>query len=263
MQMALTGQLKHNLGAATNALLPQCNYSRCIFLIGHMRCGSTALSNILCSRPDISGYGETHISYTDKNGPGALVLNQLKRSAWKPQADYLFDKILHNVLDSKPPEEFFKSCAIFLIRDPKAAIPSILNLSQKTGMREYATFKDAESYYTDRLLHIKTLWKRFPSDKRCGFTHDALTQDTKTVLNTISQFLGLESPLRNYYAPSRATKQHGTGDPLNAHKHDAIVEGGIKKARNQNTVSEGQEIADRTEELWLETATLFQRDKER
>ena len=34
-----------------------------ILLLGHMRCGSSLLSNILATNPEITGYGETHLDY--------------------------------------------------------------------------------------------------------------------------------------------------------------------------------------------------------
>ncbi len=46
------------------------SYRNCIFVLAHMRCGSTALSNIISSRGDVNGYGETHVRY---DGQGALV----------------------------------------------------------------------------------------------------------------------------------------------------------------------------------------------
>ncbi len=77
-------------GGSVSRVLPQCRFETSLFLIGHMRCGSTALSAILCSRPDTSGYGEAHIAYTDRAALGVLALNQMRRGAWTGSATTLY-----------------------------------------------------------------------------------------------------------------------------------------------------------------------------
>ena len=61
------------LAATSLALAPQGRFDRCLFLVGHMRCGSTALANVLCAHPSVSGYGETHVRYDRPSAPGALT----------------------------------------------------------------------------------------------------------------------------------------------------------------------------------------------
>ena len=102
------------LAATCLALAPQGRFDRCLFLVGHMRCGSTALANVLCAHPSVSGYGETHVRYDRPSAPGALILNQLRRGRWRPRATHLFDKLLHDDLDATPPPAFFTARAIFV-----------------------------------------------------------------------------------------------------------------------------------------------------
>ena len=96
-----------------------------MFMIGHMQCGSTALANVLCSRPEVSGYGDAHIAYRGQSALGVLVLNQWRRGAWRRGAQHLFDKILHSRYDVGAPPAFSEARAIFVFRPPVESIRSI------------------------------------------------------------------------------------------------------------------------------------------
>ncbi|HUD90534.1 MAG TPA: sulfotransferase family protein, partial [Sphingobium sp.] len=98
---------KRTAGWLLSRSAPGLDYRNCLFVLAHMRCGSTALSNILCSRPDVSGYGESHVRHDGQGALGRLAMNQMRRGGWKPQAPILFDKILHSRHDWATPHEFF------------------------------------------------------------------------------------------------------------------------------------------------------------
>jgi hypothetical protein len=213
--------LKRTAGACL-ALAPQARFARCLFLIGHMRCGSTALSNVLCAHPRISGYGETHVRYDRRSAPGALLLNQLRRGRWKPRNAHLFDKLLHDELDAAPPPAFFTGRAIFLSRPPAAAVPSILRLFRALGSPEYATPADAAAYYTRRLVRMRALWHAFPAERRIAVRHEDLVADPAATLERLSRFLRLTPALSNAYAEPKPLPP-GAGDPLAAHRMTAIV----------------------------------------
>lgn len=190
------------------------SYRNCIFLLAHMRCGSTALSNVLCSRADVSGYGETHVRYDGQGALGRLALNQMRRDGWKPGADFLFDKILHSRLDGTVPREFFQSRAIFLVRRPDEAIRSIVDLFIRMGRRAYDTPEKAALYYAGRLSALAALWRLFPPARRIGVTHESLLSDTERALSRISRHLCLEPALENRYVSPMASRKGGGGDPL-------------------------------------------------
>jgi Sulfotransferase family len=214
---------KRLLGSVVASLTPQCSFDRAIFVIGHMRCGSTALSNILCSRPDISGYGEAHIAYTSEADLGVLALNQRRRGAWKSEATYIFDKILHSRYDGDPPAAFFSARAIFVARAPGPAIASIRNLFGKIGSEEYQQSGDAEAYYAERLTAMMRLWNRFPPENRIGLSYENLVEDPDAILERISRHLRIGPPLANRYSASLAARGHGAGDPLVAGKQASII----------------------------------------
>jgi len=219
---ALRESLKRLAGSALASAAPQCRYDRMVFILGHMRCGSTALSQVLCAHPAISGYGEAHIAYDGADGPGRLLLNQARRGAWKRRALHLHDKILHNRHDRAAPEGFFAARAIFLVRQPEPAIRSIRHLFAAIGSAEYATDEAAAAYYGARLARLAALWHRFPAERRIGFDFAGLTSDPARVLAAASHMLGLAQPLANAY-PRRARPAEGAGDPLAASHFRAIV----------------------------------------
>lgn len=215
--------IKRMAGRVACMVRPQCRYERAVFILGHMRCGSTALSNVLCGHPEVSGYGEAHIRYGDRSALGILTLNQQRRRALRPQSRYLFDKILHSRYDLEPDPGFLQARAIFLFREPVRTIISIRNLFQSIGSHEYSTDTLAADYYEERLNSLMASWARFPPSRRLGFTHDMLTANPDAGLGAISAMLELDPPLANQYRATTASQAPGAGDPLASHRHSSIV----------------------------------------
>lgn len=209
------------LAGTSLGLAPHARHDRCVYLIGHMRCGSTALANVLCAHPAISGYGESHIDHGAPAAPGRLVLNQIGAGRWKPAARLLFDKILHDHLDAGVPPAFFTGRAIFLTRAPAPSIASILALFASLESREYPDPASAAAYYTARLARLATLWDGFPPERRLAVRHETLLAETDATLARITAFLALDPPLGNAYrgSPTRP----GAGDPLAAGRLCAIA----------------------------------------
>ncbi|GGL77437.1 sulfotransferase family protein [Wenxinia marina] len=216
-------KVKAGLGAMATAAIRQADYGRCIFVLAHMRCGSTALSNILCSRSDVSGYGETHVRHDSPTAPGRLVVNLALRRAWSPRADRLFDKILHTRLDADPPSAFFSARAIFVVRPPDPTIRSIRRLFERLGRpHDYPTDEAAARYYVDRLRHLCALWDGFPAGRRIGLTHSQLLSDPDAALARISARLAIAPPLENRYVSPVRSRIGGGGDPLASARHTRI-----------------------------------------
>lgn len=215
--------VKQAAGQAAAAALPQCSFSRTLFVLGHMRCGSTALANVLCAHPAISGYGETHVAYDHPAALGQLVINQQRRGAWNPAARHLFDKILHSRYDGAADRGFCGAHAIFLVREPVATVLSIRTLFARLGSPEYASDAAAADYYEERLGRLTTLWNAFAPERRIGLSHAGLTADPDRALAQISAMLALDPPLANRYERAGKTLTHGAGDPLSSHRFGAIV----------------------------------------
>jgi Sulfotransferase family len=199
------------LGACQMA--PHSSYGRMIVILSHMRGATTALSNVLCSHEQVSGYGETHVSHNRSYSPGQVVVNQYRRHAWKKQADYLFDKILHNGLDGELPETFYDAKAIFMVRAPRPSISSIVKLSAETGMKNVNTPEKAAMYYLSRLERLMEHWERFNPQHRLGLHSEQLLSCPDAEVSRVGQWLGLNPALRNAYVSHPATQAHGGGDP--------------------------------------------------
>lgn len=197
-------------------------FARSVFLLAHMRCGSTAMSNIICSHPQISGYGEAHIRYGGREALGLLAINQMRRGEWKPKATYLFDKILHDRYHREVPAAFFSSRGIFLLREPEPTIRSIVNLFQVIGKAGYNSHIEAANYYAERLETLASLWDRFAPEQRIGLTHRSLLFAPDEALAAISARIGLVPPLTNHYRSPKASLLGGGGDPLESGKQNRI-----------------------------------------
>lgn len=198
-------------------LAPHARHNRCVYLLGHMRCGSTALSNVLCAHPAISGHGESHIDHGAPAAPGRLILNQIGAGRWKPGARFLFDKILHDRLDVDVPTAFFTGRAIFLTRSPAPAIASILALFASLDSHDYPDPASAAAYYTARLARLSELWDRFPPERRLALRHESLVAAPEAALARLTGFLALCPALRNAYCASPT--RPGAGDPLAGHRN--------------------------------------------
>lgn len=215
--------IKRMAGTATALINPKCNFDRTVFILGHMRCGSTALSHILCSHPEISGYGEAHIRYDGNPALGLLVLNQLRRGAYRADAHKLFDKILHSRYDTDVDSAFFNARAIFMVREPVDTIHSIRRLFTTLGSSEYSTDTLAADYYEERISSLLGIWERFSPERRIGVSYAQLTAEPEVKITGISQMLGLSPPLTNHYMQPKHRLGHGAGDPLASHKYNKIV----------------------------------------
>jgi hypothetical protein len=215
---------KKAVGKFVAALDPQCRFERALLLLGHMRCGSTALANIICSRPDYSGYGEGHIEYSSGDAAlGMLAVNQFRRAAWQRTAPHLFDKILHNRYDQGADPAFFEARALFVIREPKAAIASIRKLFASLNSSEYPSDAASALYYRERLEGLRKLWPRFSQARRMALSYETLVANPERALADMSRRLSFDPPLENNYRPHEATRARGAGDPVEAAKHDRIL----------------------------------------
>ncbi len=188
-----------------------------LFVVGHMRSGSTLLTHILNSNPDISGYGETHTPYETSEDVDRLVYEVLPTLRKVRLTTYVMDKVLNDYLQCK--EIFHRADCyfLFLIRDPVSSIRSM--------MRQFPTwFSDtaidrntlqlrATERYNDRLEMIRSHTMEVGDESRTVFlTYDQLLYDTTRVFNLIEQVLELQVPLRENYNLTRTSGSHFIGD---------------------------------------------------
>lgn len=209
--------------AAAMRLDRRCRFDRTVFVLAHMRCGSTALSNVLCHHPEVCGFGESHLVYRSESTLGRLLLETVLERAWKPRFRFLFDKVLWNHLDGPAPSAFFCAKAVFTCRAPEDTIASLLNLATvDPGVADFDLARSAD-YYEGRMERLLSLWETFPPENRVGFTYEELVAAPNAVLERVVAHLGLGRPLVNAYATNAVRWRPGVGDPLALGAFGAIV----------------------------------------
>jgi hypothetical protein len=184
---------------------------RCIFLLSHMRSGSTLLVHLLISNPAICGYGETHLTYSSRKDLDALICHVLfKRRVFLPGKErFVLDKILHNHLLDLEHLEFVCSedvFVIFLIREPLGSISSAiknLDYSEHQALR----------YYINRLSMLERSARKLAQVRPYVFvTYEQLLSQTDRVFRRLQRYLMLQQPLSERYEVLPTTGTRGMGD---------------------------------------------------
>ena len=201
----------------TQVLLKKGSY-KVIFILGHMRSGSSLLTHILVSNPAIKGYGETHIQYQSEADLKKLISkiychsqefkNIQDLAKLRMNHTYVLDKLLHdnkllneNLLRS---ENFY---FIFLLREPKRSLMSMLD------QKPHWTEKDAERYYTQRLSTLQRYAKIINNKSRSLLlTHDQLIHKTNLVFETLQSFLNTSVEFSEKYQVLWTTGMRDVGD---------------------------------------------------
>ena len=211
-----------------------------VFILGHMRSGSSLLTNILTSQPEILGYGETHLQYASEFDFKRLMFKLYwKTQEFKSLQDlkklrmnhkYIMDKVLHN---SKIEDENLLTnenlYAIFLVREPKRTIASILDLKQHWSEEK------ALNCYLKRLSTLEKYSKLINNKERSLFvTYDQLINETDLTFKALKNLLGTRSQFSEEYAVNKKTGVAGIGDPTEKIKAGRIVRNPRKL---ENTIS--------------------------
>lgn len=175
-----------------------------LFLLGTMRSGSSLLTAILCSHPEILGYGETHVVYDGKEKLQELVARVRRAHGEREPSRYVLDKLLHDGLIRDPAvlEEADLTC-VFLLREPRRTIQSLVHQLD-------STLDDAFTYYRERLLHLERYARAFP--RSAFLTYEGLIADPEGTLARLTRFLRLESPLSPEYRLQPLHDRKGVGD---------------------------------------------------
>ena len=187
-----------------------------LFVLSHMRSGSTLLSHLLYSHKEIGGFGEAHQWYVSPRCLMRLTY-QIRRQTGpiKPTTRYLMDKILHNrytVYIHLAETESIRF--IVLLRDPCQSISSMLRFENLeccplTGRSR----RDLEAYYCARVYDICDFVSRLGGRANCLFTsYKDIVGRSEQTLNRMSRFLDLNSPLQTHYEVGPMTGQPVIGD---------------------------------------------------
>ncbi len=184
---------------------------RYLFVLAHPRSGSTVLSHVLQSHDDIMGFGEHHEGYeTADDLIGLAARNAFFAREPGTTHRYTLDKIVWNhhdisdVLLQHPNTRF-----VFLAREPVATLESYRRM-----FRDMPTDERRLQSYRTRLDGMIELAKRIGDPERMLFiTYDELTEDTTVVLERLTEWLELETPLTPEYDLNAKTGSQSWGDP--------------------------------------------------
>ena len=213
-----------------------------LFILSHMRSGSSLFSHILNSNPQIIGYGETHINYDSVANFKDLqfkVYWQLKDISMTHR--YILDKILHNhkITDSTILKTSNLS-NIFLIREPLGTISSIF------GIKPHWSEQKAVDYYCQRLECLVNYAKIIDNPSHCLLiTYEQLLNNSDQIFQQLQQFLKTKQGFSGTYQVLRTTGMRGIGD-----SSENIKAGRIIKPKKSNHFSLSEKAIARTKAVF-------------
>ena len=190
-----------------------------LLIMAHMRSGSTLLSHLLNTNRNVYAAAESNEIYSS--------MRDLKRQIYRvfcvnrmlfPRGAYVADQLNHSRLIPDPAllddERIY---CLFLIREPREALSSILRLEYFRGTED-----DALTYYADRLEKLCTCAERLGDKGRMMFiTHRQLLDQTADVLSSLQRFTGLETPFSEQYSVLHITGK--VSDPSRTIKEGRVV----------------------------------------
>jgi len=186
---------------------------RYAIILGHMRAGSSLLTNVIVNSDEASGYGETFTCYSSSFAFRLLLarvrLQRLMHGKLTVPGALVIDKALHNKLTPNPePLDHPDVRFVFLIRDGERAVRSMVH---EFDVEE----QTAADYYTQRIEHLVSL-ARFLSSRKLPIlflTFEELTSQRDSTLDRLRRFLGLEHPLSASFRAAPGAARPGAGDP--------------------------------------------------
>jgi len=184
--------------------------SQPIFIMAHMRSGSSLLEHILSSNPEIFGAGEQSRIYATSTDlkKGELLIRRINNTLFKPYK-YSTDQILHKKYT--PNLDLIRSNTIkvvFLIRNPEETISSIEKLGGPYGIYEKNAFSSSE-YYINRLEYLVNLSSQIPERNQIFITYEELVTETEHTLKKLNSFLELKTVLKKEYNVKQTTGKFG------------------------------------------------------
>jgi len=186
---------------------------RNIFLMSHMRANTSVFGHLMGSHPWIEGYYEMHIGYYSWKSLWRQKLRHFADHRAKPQARYMFDKVLHDGHHVAPALLVRPgSRTIFMTRAAEQSVKSLVVLFRKHAPHlPEASVEGATAYYVQRLA---TLADTAATPGLAYFYLDAerLIGDTGTALGALSDWLGLPTAIPTQYGTFENTGRGNAGD---------------------------------------------------
>jgi Sulfotransferase domain len=194
---------------------------RFVILLSSMRCGSSMLTQIICSHDEVVGFGETHINYDSDDSFVELIRRtKWERRQWRFSATRFFDKVLHAELIenmellSEMPVDW-----IVLHRSGEACVRSM--------MRTFSMTPEHASEYFARQWSVIDNWVKYlegnPDSRITAIGYEDIISNPDEALTKLSDYLGIRPALRSEYTIQRGAGRSGAGDPSGQLEHGRVV----------------------------------------
>ena len=201
--------------------LPKPNSGQLV-LVGHMRSGSSLLSALLTSNPEIAGYGEAKVVYRKPSDFSVLrgkttLARLLNRKKPDRDVSYVFDKVLHDWLMPSP--EILTSRrtkVLILLRQPEQTVRSLI---KQFGW----TTKQSRLYLLRQYKHIRRVAHQDFDDKPMIVHHSDILKRSTSLLGTLSAWLDLDQKLELEYSTDQRVRIVGSSDTSDRFKSGRIV----------------------------------------
>lgn len=218
-----------------------------LFMISHIRSNSTLLSHILGSNIQITGHSEMHLSYRRSTDLLKLRFKVSRFNNINSNNRFLLDKILsdnHVISDeilTNPNVHI-----LLMLRKPLATFRSIMNMGLTMVMEDWYEDPMQILNYYKRRLNTMTDYALKVGKNGIFIESEMIINNSEYVLDSLSDWLGLEEKLRSNYSVFGDTGVPYFGDPSNYIKKGCIV----KKKQNYDYINIPEEILEQADEVY-------------
>lgn len=183
---------------------------RYVFVLAHVRSGSTLLSHILASNPQFAFAGESYLTYTTPHDLQQLIVETCQRlhKIWL-SAPYIVDQINHAYISHEILNSPLVDRCVILIRQPEATLKSAIVTPGAPGMPGMPE-KEALDYYVNRLDELVE-YGVLLKDRALLIEYDDLVDRHQEILAALTDFFGTTQPFEATYRKHRLTGH--IGDP--------------------------------------------------
>ena len=193
---------------------------RYLFVLGHMRSGSTLLVHLLATNPNVAVLGESHITYRRK---GDLK----KLSSWMGRelgeraghAQLHVDKILHGKYLVPGLLARLNVSVIYIVREPVASIASMMS---RFGPKWGWTMQDACRYYA-RQLETLAGYVQAHGGTAAAIDYDDLVDRTEESLALLERVTGVTGGFKAEYEVLPVVGRDRVGDSSSKIRRGRVV----------------------------------------
>lgn len=213
-----------------------------LFVLGHMRSGSTLVSHILQNNQNIACLGETHITY--RNDFSFRKLRIELAGYLNDRTEWIADKILltDHIKCSLNTLNKYVDKIIVVYREPLGSINSMLDYSHTLG-KNRQTKEELQFYYIETLSALIPILRNIKPESVCSINYDNFVSNPQEYLDSMSSFLSLRTPLTEKYELHDKTGVNGTGDASDNIKAGKIIRPNVNEKKRYVAVSKEAHLA--------------------